>query len=205
MIYMSFPKREGQEAPAVLVDRLRSAWITTGVYLILEGVNLEMQAVGSGGSEASREEHFLVAFDGDNKEDMGELVEILNAEGLPAPTLWEESNVIGTAEQAAAFYQDSGAGDVGGAIYQRLAEALPDSYVVLSNAGRWFMKADRAEEAQSYLERAFELAPNIPEVAINLMVLRTLQKNHEAAAQILAKLTAEHPDHPAVRQMIKHG
>jgi Flp pilus assembly protein TadD len=134
---------------------------------------------------------------------LGELLGILNAEGLPKPTIWEESNVIATAEQAATFHLASGARDVGGAIYQRLAEALPGSHVVLSNAGRWFIKAGSMREARAYLERAFALAPDVPEIAINLMVLRQLEENHEAAAQIFDNLAASYPDHPLVRQMIK--
>lgn len=196
MIYISFPKRDGQDAPAVLVDRLRSAWITPGVYLILEGVFL-----GQPG-EALQEEHFLVAFDGE-PENMGELLGILEAEGLSKPTLWEQSNVIATADEAAAFCLDSGAKDVGGAIYQRLTEALPDSHVVLSNAGRWFLKAGAMAEAVGYLERAFDLAPDVPEIAINLMILRQLQENHQAAAQIFDNLVAKHSDHPLVRQIMK--
>ncbi|MGI9376003.1 MAG: tetratricopeptide repeat protein [Tsuneonella suprasediminis] len=202
MMYLSFPAGNGQASPAVVVDRLRGAWITTGVYLILEGVTLQMGRLGdSPAEEGQQERHFLVAFDGDVDE-VPELLEMLRAEDLPGPTLWSEANVIETVGQAADYYQSVDLSDAGAAIYQRLSQALPRSPTALSNAGRWFLRAGRLFEANGYLEAAVSVGPGIPEILINLHVLRLLQGDGDAAAEIFAKLVSDHSDHPVVQMLI---
>lgn len=187
------------DKPAVVVDRLRSWWVTPGVYLILEGVLLALtQGEDSAAGEVRQQEHFLFALDGE-LDQLQRLGELIAAHALPQVTLWDKSNVIRTANDAGDYYLQQGDKFTGGFIHQRLSAAMPDSHVVLSNAGRYFLKAEMTLEAAGYLERAYELAPHVPEVAVNFMVLRQLEGKRDEAEQVRETLVSEHADHPLVK------
>jgi hypothetical protein len=201
MLYVSLPKDRVHDSPAVVTDRLRSWWNNPGVYLILEVVPLSIQA---GDDEPAIEEHFLMGVEGKTDE-LPALLRTMTEHDLPAPTLWEQANVIRTVEDFSAYYLKEGLKELGGAIHQRFSEALPDSYVVLSNAGRYFLKARSVMEASGYLERAYSIAPHVAEVAINFMILRQMEGDEATADLVLRKLGEEHPDHPVVRQLIEEA
>ena len=201
MIFVSMPTSAAGDEPAVIVDRLRSWWITPGVYLILEGVHVALaQAEGANAGESHQEEHFLFALDG-ALEELDRLNEVIAAHAFPPPTLWTQSNVIRTVNDGGEFYLQQGDKLTGGLMHQRLSFAMPDSHVVLSNAGRFFLKAEMAREAAGYLERAYRLAPHVPEVAVNFMVLRQVEQKWDEAEEVRLKLVSEHAEHPLVRAL----
>lgn len=191
MMFISVPKERLSATPALLVERLRSRWRNTGVYLILEGVYVQTDA-------RFTSEHVLIGLDTDNVTPANELARAMQ---IPqsAITLWEAANVSDTVERAATFYEGQGQREVGAAIYRRYAEALPDDVSAQSNAGRFFLKIDHLHLARMYLSRARELAPEVPEVAVNYWVL--LQKEHKQreAADLWKWIATRFPDHPAVR------
>ena len=202
MTFVSFSKSRIETSPGLVVDRLRSAWVNPGVYLILEGVNLELPDTDPDISR--RDEHVLIAFE-KGLADVGDFCTTMESFGLGRPVLWEEGNAIRTVNEAAEFYLMNGKTDYAILVYRRLVDALSEDHVVLSNAGRFSLKAGNTHLARSFLSRARELAPDIPEIAINYFALLCVEERKEEAAGLWAEIRRKHPDHPAVRWMGSSG
>ena len=201
MKFISVSKQGLQDSPAVIVDRLRSAWINPGVHLILEGVFLQIADSKGKLIPDSSDEHMLFGFES-RKDDTGSIISLLKSFGLSNPTLWEESSVFTTVENAAKFHIENEKIELAAAIYQRFAEALPDSYIALSNAGRIFLKLQNTILASEYLSQAYHLAPEVPEVAINYYLLLIMEKKVEEADDMWKAIKRKFPNHPAVQEII---
>jgi hypothetical protein len=53
--------------------------------------------------------------------------------------------------------------------------------------------------AGEYLDRAYEMAPEIAEVAIHYWALLKQHGNETRAAELWAEIAKRHPNHPAVK------
>ena len=200
MLFVSFPKAGLKDSPAVIADLLRSKWINSGVYLVLEGVNVQTFDPEAQTTPQGTEEHILIGFEGDSSH-LGEVAKLLAACQLGPPTLWQLANVYETVEQAATFYYKENQLEIAAGIYQRFADGLRDSYMAQCNAGRFFLRLERPELARPYLSRAYELAPEVPEVGINYCILLQMENNIEEAAALWEEISRKFPDHPIVQSM----
>jgi len=204
VVFVSVPTAGLPDSPAVVVDRLRSRWINPGVYLILEGVVVQIPEPGGPEGNVRTEEHALAGVE-IGPGSPADVVSLLASEGLGQPTLWARSTVVSSVNQAGEFALAESKAPFGGAIHQRLADALPSSYVVLSNAGRFFLKAGNRVLAREFLAPAFEMAPEVPEVAINYLTLLSVEGRELEAQALWGDIERKHPDHPAVRALKNAG
>jgi tetratricopeptide (TPR) repeat protein len=199
MIFVSFSKKRLHDSAAVIVDRFRSSWVNPGVYLILEGVLLGTPETDTSPEPREVEEHALAGFEEFNSAGLHEIADLFLKQDLGQPTIWEKAHVISTVARAADHYMAQSQPKIGAQAMQRLAEALPDSAVVLSNTGRFFLRTQNTVPARLYLERAYGIAPGVPEIAINYCALLQMEGREAEAAELWHKIECQHPDHPAVR------
>ena len=96
-------------------------------------------------------------------------------------------------ELAAAYFADDDRGKAAAAIAPLVERPRPDAED-LASAAAIELRTANVEGAQSYLERALELAPDSPRVRYNLARLERWNGNYAGALPHLEKVRALHPD-----------
>ena len=99
----------------------------------------------------------------------------------------------------AALYQQSGRSTEAERLYRSLLEAHPDHVYSLNNLAVLLSEeSNRSAEALSLAERAYALAPTIPEVQKTLGWARHLNGDDQGAVELLSMAASQRPEDPTL-------
>ena len=86
--------------------------------------------------------------------------------------------------------------------YEKLIKSKPNDAVILNNLGANYFLAGRVFEAQSFLRKAAERAPELTQIRVNLAVVLNKTYNPELAIETLEGVLSQEPQFVRAREIL---